>query len=97
MKTNTKEIGGKSSPVLIIGAGMAGLTCAVTLHRANIPFLIFDRGNEVGGRVRTDEVDGYRLDRGFQVLLTAYPEAQRFLDYEKLELQRMLSGLQGLV
>ena len=51
----------------------------------------------MGGRVRTDEVDGYRLDRGFQVLLTAYPEAQRFLDYEKLELQRMLSGLQGLV
>ena len=90
MKPNTKEIGGKSSPVLIIGAGMAGLTCAVTLHRANIPFLIFDRGNEVGGRVRTDEVDGYRLDRGFQVLLTAYPEAQRFLDYEKLELQHVI-------
>ena len=92
MKPNTKEIGGKSPPVLIIGAGMAGLTCAVTLHRANIPFLIFDRGNEVGGRVRTDEVDGYRLDRGFQVLLTAYPEAQRFLDYEKLELQACYPG-----
>ena len=92
MKTKTKEIGDKSSPVLIIGAGMAGLTCAVTLHRANIPFLIFDRGNEVGGRVRTDEVDGYRLDRGFQVLLTAYPEAQRFLDYEKLELQACYPG-----
>ena len=71
---------------------MAGLACAVTLHRANIPFLIFDRGNEVGGRVRTDEVDGYRLDRGFQVLLTAYPEAQRFLDYEKLELQACYPG-----
>ena len=83
---------GANSPVLIIGAGMAGLTCAVTLHRANIPFLIFDRGNEVGGRVRTDEVDGYRLDRGFQVLLTAYPEAQRFLDYEKLELQACYPG-----
>ena len=94
MKTNTKEIGDKSSPVLIIGAGMAGLTCAVTLHRANIPFLIFDRGNEVGGRVRTDEVDGYRLDRGFQVLLTAYPEAQRFLDYKKLDLQRCYPGSQ---
>ena len=92
MKPNTKEIGGKSPPVLIIGAGMAGLTCAVTLHRANIPFLIFDRGNEVGGRVRTDEVDGYRLDRGFQVLLTAYPEAQRFLDYKKLDLQRCYPG-----
>ena len=83
---------GANSPVLIIGAGMAGLTCAVTLHRANIPFLLFDRGNEVGGRVRTDEVDGYRLDRGFQVLLTAYPEACRFLDYKKLDLQRCYPG-----
>ena len=85
-------MGGKSSPVLIVGAGMAGLACAVTLHRANIPFLLFDRDNEVGGRVRTDEVDGYRLDRGFQVLLTAYPEAQRFLDYEKLDLQACYPG-----
>ena len=68
MKPKLKEIGGKSSPVLIVGAGMAGLACAVTLHRANIPFLLFDRDNEVGGRVRTDEVGGYRLDRGFQVL-----------------------------
>ena len=92
MKPNAKEIGDKPPPVLIIGAGMAGLACAVTLHRANIPFLLFDRGNEVGGRVRTDEVDGYRLDRGFQVLLTAYPEAQRFLDYEKLELQACYPG-----
>ena len=48
----------------------------------------------MGGRVRTDEVDGYRLDRGFQVLLTAYPEAQRFLDYKKLDLQRCYPGSQ---
>ncbi len=92
MKSKLKEIGVKSTPVLIVGAGMAGLACAVTLHRANIPFLLFDRDNEVGGRVRTDEVDGYRLDRGFQVLLTAYPEAQRFLDYEKLDLQACYPG-----
>ena len=92
MKPKLKEIGGKSSPVLIVGAGIAGLACAVTLHRANIPFLLFDRDNEVGGRVRTDEVDGYRLDRGFQVLLTAYPEAKRFLDYEKLDLQACYPG-----
>ena len=92
MKPKLKEIGGKSSPVLIVGAGIAGLACAVTLHRANIPFLLFDRDNEVGGRVRTDEVDCYRLDRGFQVLLTAYPEAKRFLDYEKLDLQACYPG-----
>ena len=92
MSNNPKGSKGKSYPVLIVGAGMAGLACAFTLHRAGIPFLIFDRGNDVGGRVRTDEVDGYRLDRGFQVLLTAYPEAQRFLDYEKLNLQACYPG-----
>ena len=78
--------------MLIVGAGMAGLACAVTLHRSGVPFLLFDRDEKVGGRVQTDEIDGYRLDRGFQVLLTAYPEAKRFLDYEKLELKSCYPG-----
>ena len=82
----------ESNPVLIVGAGIAGLACAVTLHRSGVPFLLFDRDEKVGGRVQTDEVDGYRLDRGFQVLLTAYPEAKRFLDYEKLELKSCYPG-----
>ena len=78
--------------MLIVGAGMAGLACAVTLHRSGVPFLLFDCDEKVGGRVQTDEIDGYRLDRGFQVLLTAYPEAKRFLDYEKLELKSCYPG-----
>jgi phytoene dehydrogenase-like protein len=78
--------------VLIVGAGMAGLACARTLQDAGVPFVLFDRDEEVGGRVRTDEVDGYRLDRGFQVLLTAYPEAQKFLDYEALDLRACYPG-----
>ena len=81
-----------SEPVLIVGAGMAGLACARTLQDAGVPFLLFDSDEEVGGRVRTDEVDGYRLDRGFQVLLTAYPEAQKFLDYEALDLKACYPG-----
>ena len=81
-----------SKPVLIVGAGMAGLACALTLHRSGVPFLLFDRDKKVGGRVQTDEVDGYRLDRGFQVLLTAYQESKRFLDYEKLELKSCYPG-----
>ena len=92
MNSNSSKSEDNDSPVLIVGAGMAGLACAVTLKQANIPFILFDRGDEVGGRVRTDEVDGYLLDRGFQVLLTAYPEAQRFLDYEKLQLQACYPG-----
>ena len=71
---------------------MAGLACAVTLHRSGVPFLLFERDEKVGGRVQTDKIDGYRLDRGFQVLLTAYPEAKRFLDYEKLELKSCYPG-----
>jgi phytoene dehydrogenase-like protein len=72
--------------VLIIGAGLAGLACARTLHRRGVRFLLLDASDWIGGRVRTDAVDGFRLDRGFQVLLTAYPEAQAQLDYERLGL-----------
>jgi protoporphyrinogen oxidase len=79
-------------PVLIVGGGMAGLACAMTLQQAGVPFLLFEQDEKVGGRVQTDEFDGYRLDRGFQVLLTAYPEAKRFLDYEKLELRKCYPG-----
>jgi protoporphyrinogen oxidase len=71
---------------------MAGLACAMTLQQAGVPFLLFEQDEKVGGRVQTDEIDGYRLDRGFQVLLTAYPEAKRFLDYEKLALRKCYPG-----
>lgn len=74
-------------PVVIVGAGLAGLTCAKHLHRAGVEFIIVEASDGVGGRVRTDKVEGFLLDRGFQVLLTAYPEAVRELDYEKLDLQ----------
>jgi len=65
-------------PVLIVGAGMAGLACASALHRAGKPFLLLEAADAVGGRIRTDLTpDGFRLDRGFQVLLSAYPEVRR--------------------
>lgn len=78
--------------VLIIGAGLAGLTCARTLQRRGVSFLLLDAADGIGGRVRTDVVDGFRLDRGFQVLLTAYPEAQAQLDYSKLGLRAFEPG-----
>lgn len=74
-------------PVVVVGAGLAGLSCAVTLHEAGAPVTVIESGDDVGGRVRTDEVDGFLLDRGFQVLLTAYPELDRQLDVEALELE----------
>ena len=74
-------------PVVVVGAGLAGLSCAVTLHEAGAPVVVIESDDDVGGRVRTDEVDGFLLDRGFQVLLTAYPELDRQLDIKALELE----------
>ncbi|WP_310589314.1 protoporphyrinogen/coproporphyrinogen oxidase [Fibrivirga algicola] len=79
-------------PIVIIGAGMAGLTCANYLHLQGRDILLLDNQDQVGGRVRTDVVNGFRLDRGFQILLTAYPEAQRLLNYTALDLQLFRSG-----
>src|SRR5271165_6169707 len=82
-----------SSPdVLIVGASLAGLSCARQLHEKAVSFQILEASDGVGGRVRTDEVEGFLLDRGFQVLLTAYPEAQRTLDYHALDLQKFTPG-----
>ena len=78
--------------IVIIGGGLSGLTCALELERANVPYLLLEATDRVGGRVKTDTVDGYRLDRGFQVLLTAYPETQLFLDYAALDLKTFLPG-----
>jgi phytoene dehydrogenase-like protein len=78
--------------IIIVGAGLAGLCCARVLHQAGIPFLIVEASDGVGGRVRTDSVEGFLLDRGFQVLQTAYPEAQAVLDYRDLDLQPFYPG-----
>jgi monoamine oxidase len=59
--------------IVIVGAGLAGLACARVLAAAGWPFRLLEASNAVGGRVRTDVVDGFLLDRGFQVFLPAYP------------------------
>jgi phytoene dehydrogenase-like protein len=82
-----------SPDVIIVGAGLAGLCCARELQANGISFQILEVSDGIGGRVRTDEMDGFLLDRGFQVLLTAYPEAKRSLDYSRLELKPFLPGV----
>tara|TARA_B000000441_G_C21745995_1_gene357775 strand:- start:842 stop:1396 length:555 start_codon:yes stop_codon:yes gene_type:complete len=78
---------------VVVGAGLAGLAAALTLHRAGREVLILERDESVGGRVRTDLEDGYVLDRGFQVLLTAYPEVARHIDLDALDLRPFVRGV----
>jgi hypothetical protein len=70
--------------VIVVGAGMAGLSCARRLAAGGRAPLVLERSHTIGGRVRTDEVEGFLLDHGFQVLPLAYPEARALLDYDRL-------------
>lgn len=81
-----------TAPIAIVGAGLAGLSCAVALHDAGHDVSVFEAGDGVGGRVRSDRVDGFTLDRGFQVALTAYPEMHRQLDMDALDLRAFDPG-----
>ena len=76
-----------SADVVIVGAGLAGLAAARPLIDAGRHVVILEASDGIGGRVRTDLVDGFRLDRGFQILLTAYPELDRQVDLAALDLQ----------
>ena len=80
------------SEVIIVGAGLAGLCCALRLKQDGVEPLILEAADGVGGRVRTDQIGGFRLDRGFQVFLSAYPEARRVLDYDALDLRPFYAG-----
>lgn len=78
--------------MLIVGGGLAGLACALRLHEAGAWPVIFEASDGVGGRVKTDALDGFLLDRGFQVYLDAYPEAGRLLEKAKLDLRSFRPG-----
>jgi hypothetical protein len=70
---------------IIVGAGLAGLTCAKVLRERGAEVAVFEASDDIGGRVRTDEHDGFLLDRGFQVYFTSYPVSKRHLDYAALD------------
>lgn len=76
----------------IIGAGISGLIAATVLEKNGLSPVIIESTDRVGGRVKTDIVEGYQLDHGFQVLLTAYPAAQKYLNLEALQLQTFIPG-----
>ena len=78
--------------VIIVGAGISGLATAIHLQNEGLNVKVFEASDRVGGRIKSDYIDGYILDRGFQVLLTSYPEAQRMLDYNALNLHQFFPG-----
>jgi phytoene dehydrogenase-like protein len=79
--------------VAVVGAGLAGLAAATTLADAGLDVALVEASDGVGGRVRTDRVDGLLLDRGFQILNPAYPALQRLLDVDALELRPFEAGV----
>ena len=81
------------APVVVVGAGLAGLACAQRLASRGIDVAVLEAADAVGGRVRTDVVDGYRCDRGFQLLNPAYPVLDRVLDQGDLDLRPFGAGV----
>ncbi|NER11293.1 Flavin containing amine oxidoreductase [Muriicola jejuensis] len=81
-----------NAKISIVGAGLSGLAAAINLEKAGFSPVIYEATSEVGGRVKTDLVEGYQLDHGFQVMLDAYPKAKEYFDYSTLDLQRLLPG-----
>ena len=81
-----------NADVIVIGGGLSGLACALTLRENGLEPLVLEAADGIGGRIRTDRRQGFLLDRGFQVLQTWYPEARRWLDYDRLDLRPFYPG-----
>ena len=78
--------------VNIIGAGIAGLTCAHYLKKSSMNVCLYEASGNIGGRMQTEDFAGYKLDHGFHVLLTAYPEVKRIINYKELGLESFYTG-----
>lgn len=77
---------------IIIGGGVSALVAAIELEKAGYSPTILEATDSVGGRIKSDELKGFPADHGFQVILTEYPEAQLYLDYDKLDLVKFKPG-----
>ena len=81
------------SPIVVVGAGLAGLACAQRLTAAGLEVVVLEASDAVGGRVRTDDIDGFRCDRGFQLINPAYPALARVVDVDQLDLRAFGAGV----
>jgi phytoene dehydrogenase-like protein len=80
------------NPIVVVGAGLGGLVAAKHLQQKGETVVVLEASDRIGGRLVTDEVEGFRLDRGFQVLFEAYPAARAELDYAKLDFRAFSPG-----
>lgn len=78
--------------IAVIGAGIAGLYCTKTLLSDGYEVELFEKSDRVGGRMKTDLVDGYQLDHGFHVIQTGYDLTKQIIDYEKLSVKAFEPG-----
>lgn len=89
--------GNGDARVVVVGAGLAGLACAQRLTRAGVEVCVLEASDGIGGRVRTDVIDGFRCDRGFQLLNPAYPVLERVVDVAQLDLRAFTAGVRVAV
>jgi len=82
-----QSVSDSALPVVIIGSGLAGLSAAYALIEAGVDIRVLEASTSVGGRVQTDEINGYRFDRGFQLINTRYPELEALNIVDKLRFQ----------
>ncbi|MDF2092682.1 NAD(P)/FAD-dependent oxidoreductase [Knoellia sp. 3-2P3] len=93
MAAGSERWSAEDADVVVVGAGLAGLACARTLERAGLSVIVLEAADEVGGRMRTDHVDGFLCDHGFQVVNPAYPALRRLVDLDALELGSFDAGV----
>lgn len=82
-----------TTQVVVVGAGLAGLSAALELHARGVDVRVIEASDAVGGRIRTDLVDGFRLDRGFQVINPYYPELRRLGVIDALDMHPLSAGV----
>jgi phytoene dehydrogenase-like protein len=82
----------KKADVAVVGAGIAGLTAACLLQKKGYKVHVFEAAKQAGGRIRTERVGGFMLDRGFHLFFSAYPEIKNFIDVKRLNLKPVYPG-----
>lgn len=82
-----------SKSVVVVGAGLAGLTCAIYLQRSGVNVTVLEASDRVGGRVKTDSVNGFLFDHGFQVINPNYSEIKRLDALSGIEFCEIFSNL----